>query len=88
MIPQTWVELTDEEDIPDAIGKLRAIYPNIMKLEYDNSRTRSNNKIYVINDIEEKSPLELFKELYELQNNQEVSEEQEKYLMDIFESIG
>ena len=42
----------------------------------------------VDNDIEEKSPLELFKELYELQNNQEVSEEQEKYLMDIFESIG
>lgn len=82
------IVLTDEEDIPDAIGKLRAIYPNIMKLEYDNSRTRSNNKIYVINDIEEKSPLELFKELYELQNNQEVSEEQEKYLMDIFESIG
>ena len=31
--------LTDEEDIPDAIGKLRAIYPNIMKLEYDNART-------------------------------------------------
>ena len=82
------IVLTDEEDIPDAIGKLRAIYPNIMKLEYDNSRTRSNNKIDVINDIEEKSPLELFKELYELQNNQEVSEEQEKYLMDIFESIG
>ena len=82
------IVLTDEEDIPDAIGKLRAIYPNIMKLEYDNSRTRSNNKIDVINDIEEKSPLELFKELYELQNNQEVSEEQENYLMDIFESIG
>ena len=35
------VTLTDEEDQPDAIGKLRAIYPNIMKLDYDNQRTRS-----------------------------------------------
>ena len=80
--------LTDEDDIPDAIGKLRAIYPNIMKLEYDNARTRSNNKLDIVNGIEEKTPLDLFKELYELQNNQEVSDEQEKYLRDIFESIG
>lgn len=80
--------LTDEEDIPDAIGKLRAIYPNIMKLEYDNARTRSNNKLDIVNRIEDKTPLDLFKELYELQNNQEVSDEQEEYLRDIFESIG
>ena len=80
--------LTDEEDIPDAIGKLRAIYPNIMKLEYDNARTRSNNKLDIENRIEEKTPLDLFKELYELQNNQEVSDEQEQYLRDIFEIIG
>lgn len=80
--------LTDEEDIPDAIGKLRAIYPNIMKLEYDNTRTRSNNKLDIVNRIEEKTPLDLFKELYELQNNQEVSDKQEEYLRDIFESIG
>lgn len=80
--------LTDEEDIPDAIGKLRAIYPNIMKLEYDNTRTRSNNKLDIVNRIEEKTPLDLFKELYELQNNQEVSDEQEQYLRDIFEIIG
>ena len=80
--------LTDEDDIPDAIGKLRAIYPNIMKLEYDNARTRSNNKLDIVNRIEEKTPLDLFKELYELQNNQEVSDKQEEYLRDIFESIG
>lgn len=79
--------LTDEEDIPDAIGKLRAIYPNIMKLEYDNARTRSNNKIDISNRVEEKSPLDLFKELYELQNNQEVTDEQEQYLREIFEVI-
>ena len=47
-----------------------------------------NNKLDIVNRIEEKTPLDLFKELYELQNNQEVSDEQEQYLRDIFEIIG
>ena len=37
------IVLTDEEDIPEAMGKLRTVYPNIMSLEYDNSRTRSEH---------------------------------------------
>lgn len=36
-----YVTLTDEQDIPDAIGRLRILYPNIMKLDYDNTRTRN-----------------------------------------------
>ncbi len=40
------ITLTDEEDIPDGLRKLRIIYPNLMRLEYDNSRTgRSRDKI-------------------------------------------
>ena len=35
------VVLTDEEDVPDALARLRTIYPNIMKLDYDNRRTRA-----------------------------------------------
>ena len=37
------VVLTDEEDVPDALGKLRIIYPNVMSLRYDNARTREQN---------------------------------------------
>ena len=54
------ITLTDEEDIPDAIGKLRVIYPNLMKLDYDNKRTRSSAKLDIIENIEERSPLDLF----------------------------
>ena len=32
--PIVQITLTDEEDIFDAVGKLRTIYPNLMKLEY------------------------------------------------------
>lgn len=78
--------LKDEEDVIDAIGKLRSIYPNIMKLEYDNLRTRKNNGIDISEKIEEKTPMDLFKELYEMQNNQEMSEEQVEYMQEIMET--
>ena len=39
------VTLTDEEDVPDGMAKLRTIYPNLMRLEYDNKRTRSNAEV-------------------------------------------
>lgn len=81
------VVLKDEEDIVDAIGKLRSIYPNIMKLEYDNLRTRSNNEIHIVDRIEEKTPMDLFKELYVMQNNQDMTDEQVEYVKELMESI-
>lgn len=81
------ITLTDEEDIPDAIGKLRVIYPNIMKLDYDNTRTRSHNIISSDETVEQKNPLELFNEFYELQNNQPMSETQEAFARELMENI-
>ena len=81
------ITLTDEEDVPEAIGKLRTIYPNIMRLDYDNTRTRTNNAVTEIENIELKSPLELFKEFYVIRNNQDMSTEQEKLAIDIIENI-
>ena len=81
------ITLTDEEDVPEAIGKLRTIYPNIMRLDYDNTRTRTNNAVTEIENIELKSPLELFKEFYVIRNNQDMSPEQEKLVMDLIEKI-
>ena len=81
------VTLTDEEDVPEAIGKLRVIYPNIMKLTYDNTRTRTNQLIDGAEDVEQRSPLQLFAELYELQNNQPMSDEQSNFTQSLIESI-
>ena len=55
------ITLTDEDDILDVITRLRVVYKNIMKLDYDNQRTRSSSEINLINDMESKSPLELLK---------------------------
>ena len=79
--------LTDEEDVPEAVGKLRLVYPNLMKLSYDNTRTRVNQVIDGAEDVQRKSPLELFDELYELQHNQPMSDEQRSFTQELIESI-
>lgn len=81
------ITLTDEEDIPDAIGKLRAIYHNIMKLDYDNARTRAHSEITGADDVEQKTPLELFGALYEKQNNRPMTDEQRRFMADMIERI-
>lgn len=81
------VTLTDEEDVPEAIRKLRVIYPNIMKLDYDNRRTRSAVSVGISEKQEERTPLQLFEELYRLQNNQDFGEEQREYLAGLIEEI-
>ncbi len=74
------VTLTDEEDVPDGMQKLRVIYPNLMKLEYDNKRTRESREVKGACKVELKSELELFEEFYELQNNQPVSQKQREFV--------
>ncbi len=79
------ITLTDEEDVPDAIGKLRIIYHNLMKLDYDNKRTRAGVQVTGAEDVESRTPLELFAEFYELQNNQPMSEEQAAFMEQLIE---
>lgn len=81
------VTLTDEDDIPDAIGRLRTIYHNLMKLRYDNRRTRAGEEQLPEAQVERKSPLELFEDLYRAQNGQELTEEQRKYMIKMIESV-
>ena len=81
------VILTDEEEIPNAMDKLRTVFPNIMKLDYDNTRTRSNGKILGADAPEKRSPFELLAEFYELQNGKPLSEEQKQFSKEIIEKI-
>ena len=82
------VTLTDEFNVADAIQKLRVIYKNIMKLEYDNIRTRESRKINLDDMvIENKNPLEIFSEFYKLQNNKEMDNEQKEIIKKIMEEV-
>lgn len=81
----THIILTDEEDIPDALGKLRTVYHHLMKLDYDNRRTQSDAQITADSEVETKTPFELFAAFYELQNNQPMSGEQSAFLSKLIE---
>lgn len=77
------VVLTDEDDILNAIGKLKSIYPNLMSMEYDNTRTRSYSVVDNVETGEAKSPLDYFEKFFEKQNGRKMSEKQRDYLLEI-----
>lgn len=81
------ITLTDEEDQPDAVGKLRVIYPNLMRLDYDNKRTRAENSVTGIADASQYTPIQLFDMLYEEQNGQRISDIQKDFLSDMIERV-
>ncbi len=88
-LPEDYVHitLTDEEDIFDALGKLRLIYHNLLRLDYDNVRTRSVGFVGAAENVREKRPEELFAELYEKQNGQPMSEIQTEFVKNVLNAI-
>ncbi|MEG0291710.1 MAG: exonuclease SbcCD subunit D [Anaerovoracaceae bacterium] len=81
------ITLTDEEDIIDGLTKLREIFPNLMRLDYDNTRTRENKQVKGIEIDNNKTILEIFNEFYELQNNKVLNNEQNRYLQDLIDKL-
>ena len=81
------VTLTDEEDIPDALNRLRVIYPNIMKLQYDNTRTRNGVITGEAADPEETDPKKLFAAFFKEQNGKELNEKQAAAVNAVIEKI-
>ena len=81
------ITLTDEEDVPGALQKLRTVYPNLMRLEYDNARTRENREVQAVEAQEQKSELELFEEFYELLNNESMKDEQVEFVEKLIQDL-
>lgn len=81
------VILTDENDIPEAMGKLRAVYPNLMELQYDNRRTRGGGPAADAQAAVRQSPMELFSVFYEQQNGTGLTDRQREYLAAVMEEI-
>ena len=81
------ITLTDEQDVPDALARLRVIYPNLMRLDYDNLRTRQDQEITAPERAENITPLEHFMAFYQLQNNQPLTAEQADFCQQLIEDI-
>ena len=81
------ITLTDEQDIPEALARLRVVYPNLMRLDYDNRRTRALQTPDAACRTEQKTPLELFSDFYRLQNDHPLSEEQAAFCQQLIEQL-
>ncbi len=83
-----YVTLTDEEDIFDPLGQLRQVFPNLIGIDFENSRTEqqvSSSQIAAAQDLEQLTPLDLFVTFYQLQNDKDLSSDQLKVMKDIFD---
>lgn len=83
-----YVTLTDEYTIPDAMADIRQYYPNTMKIDYDNSHTRTAGKIDVALVTQEKSFPELISEFYQMMYGCEISEEELQLMMEVAGEAG
>ena len=84
------VVLTDEDDVIDAVAKLRCVYPNLLRLAYDNRRTQEYREVGGTDagETEAVRPEDVFAELYELQNNAPADEELLDVVRGIFETCA
>ncbi|MEG0919472.1 MAG: exonuclease SbcCD subunit D [Anaerovoracaceae bacterium] len=81
------VVLTDEEPIHEVLSKLRSVYPNIMTLEFDNTRTKKSAEVKAFEEIEQETPYNLISKFYEIRNNQEMTEKQSEICNTLIEEI-
>jgi len=71
-----YATLTDEDVVNDAMGIFQQIYPNTVKIDYDNSRTRAVEQVDISQIARNKSFSELISEFYRLMYNCEISDEE------------
>ncbi len=80
------VTLTDEGEVLDAIGRLRAVYPNIMRLDFARKESQELHEEEL--RLGEKSPQELFAEFFEKQYGTALTEEQRQMADGIWRRLG
>lgn len=81
------ITLTDETDVPEGYGRLSSVYKNLISMDYDNSRTRANQDMTLLDNIKTVKPLELFEEFFEKQNNKKMTEDQKNFMEKLIEEI-
>lgn len=81
------VILTDENEIFDAVNKLREYFPNIMQLNFDNKRVKNEYDTAMLKNVTSMTVPELFEEFYIKQQGMELNERQKKIVEDVFKEV-
>lgn len=83
-----YVTLTDEDTVNDAMSIFQQVYPNTVKIDYDNSHTRAIEQVDISGIAENKSFSELISDFYRLMYQCEMSEEELKYMKKAAQEAG
>lgn len=79
------VTLTDSVEIPDAFVQIRRRCPNLLRLDYDNDRTRREGDISAFDPIAFRTPAERVAEFFEAANGRPLSEFQRKLVEELLQ---
>lgn len=79
-----YATLTDEEIVSDAMGIFQQVYPNTVKIDYDNSHTREIEQVDISKIAENRSFAELVSDFYRQIYGCEITEEE----MDVMRTVA
>jgi DNA repair protein SbcD/Mre11 len=79
--------LTDEGDLYDPIASLRAIYPNIMQIERNQTLIQVDSQNKAKGNFKEKTKLELFDEFYETITQKKLTKEELDIVVKVIEEV-
>lgn len=81
--------LTDRGELIDAISKLRAVYPNILRMEKEQfDREAGDSGTSAGGEFASKNPLELFSEFYENVSGESFTDEKKALVATIFDEVA
>ena len=91
MDPDAYLDfvITDEEETPDAVSRLRHRYPHVLSVRYCNSKTRAQESTDLLPAItaEAIDPLSSFEDLFTQQYGRPFSPEQRAYLQQLIDDL-
>lgn len=79
------ITLTDDDELVDVFSRLQHTYPNLMKLDFDNRRTRTADLVRQSEQVRKKSILEQFCDFFEQTNGKPMNDWQRTLMRTICE---
>ena len=83
-----YATLTNEDIINDAMGIMQQVYPNTVRIDYDNAHTRELERIDITAITQHKSFDELISDFYRKMYSCEISEEELQVMMETAKEAG
>ncbi len=81
------VILTNENEVMDAMATLRTVYPNVLKITYDNKASRAAENIERLGAVDKKNPLEIFEAFYKSRIGEDMDDQKKEYIHSLIEKI-